>query len=182
MIATRCVLTAVLAAVLGCGAAAGAMFENPIELKVAAQIDPDSGEDSAVGGLLGLGYLFTDSLTAGVYGSIVTSDRELPVDVNRIYGMGVYGEQDLTVGYDLMPFVGASVGFLDPTGPDQSTPLHLAGWLGLRYALSGNMAISCAATLHWADEEIFDYKQKGPSDWEADDVDATADIAIRFYL
>ena len=44
------------------------------------------------------------------------------------------------------------------------------------------MAISCAATLHWADEEIFDYKQKGPSDWEADDVDATADIAIRFYL
>jgi hypothetical protein len=154
-----------------------------IETRLVARVDPQSNEEDPIGFLAGVGYQFTDSLTAGLYASYQGTDRELPVEMSRMYGFGAYAEQDLSVGYALMPFVGASAGLIDTTGPSSPTVFHATGSLGLKYQLRDNALISAAGTFHWADQAIFDYEHRdNAKGYRVSDTDLTLDLGVRFLF
>jgi hypothetical protein len=153
-----------------------------MEARLLARVDPDNtGEESPIAGLAGIGYLPQDNLTVGVYGSFQTTDRNLPRKMRRMYGAGAYLEYDLTVGYRLMPFVGASVGMIDTTGPAYPTALHLVGTFGVKYALQDSLCLSLSINGHWASEDLFDYKTDGVN-WDANPYDITMDAGVRFLF
>lgn len=156
---------------------------GPYELRVQAIVDPTDSEDANVGGLFGLGYQVAPNLTLGGYGSLVTSDREVPVRAEKQWGLGGFGEMDLSFGYALMPYVAGSVGMLDITGPTSPTALHLSASLGVKLALAPRFSLYTAGTFHWASDDVFDFEEgDGGIGGSADDTDATIDVGARFYF
>ncbi len=165
--------------------AAGAMLVAAVahgqghDVSVRFALDPDSSDDSPLTTVVSAGYRVSDETTFGLYGSFQTADRELPANMEYVLGAGVCGEfgpdaPDLPV----LPYAGASVGFLDPSGVGWQTMVHLQGCLGARFPLQSGWMLNTSVALHWADDEFFDAEADRRGNVSADDTDITFDVGV----
>lgn len=171
---------AMLVAVLVLGWA-GSAARAEMEARVQLMLDPDNSKESSAGALVGLGTRPLDRLGLGIYGSLTPTDRDLPAASDWLYGLGLYGELDLTEGYDLMPYIGLRAGLLQPEGAHYGTAKELVGLVGLRYRMTDEWAICGSFNVHWASEKIYDYDTTRTG-WDADRVDYTVDIGVRYLF
>ena len=166
----------------------GALQAQPaLEARMQAVVDPMSKDQSAVGGLIGLGSPMTERLTVGGFGYLVTTDRDLPRKMDRLNALGIFADYDLSEGYDLMPFVGARAGILNASGPDYGSAAHLVGTAGIKYHFTDRLTAAFSVNYLWASEYYFDYERKTPSapgdsDWVAHNTAITLDLGVRWMF
>lgn len=154
-----------------------------MEVRVETQFGYGDTGDLPFGLLGAFGIGLSDALTAGIYGQVFTSDRDLPNEVDIVYGVGGFGEYAMDFGSAMIPFVGLRLGMLDPTGPSSPTVPYAGGYLGLKYRLTPKVSASVAVNLHWAgdkdDYEAYDYKRSG-SGYSDDSSAVTFDAGLRY--
>lgn len=161
------------------------VFQNlpPMEVRVETQFGYGDTGDLPFGLLGAFGVGIGDSLTVGVYGQVLTSDRDLPVDVDLVYGVGGFAEYAIGIGYAVVPYAGLRVGMLDPTGPTSPTLPYVGGSFGLKCPLTDVTSVSAAVTVHWAGEkgdyEAYNYERSGGS-YSADSTAVTFDVGLRY--
>lgn len=161
-----------------CQANAGAL-----ECQAQVIVDPDGDNGDVTPGLLGgLGYYFTDRLSAGVYGSWTDADRRYPSKNSTIWGLGGFGELTFENQMNVVPYLGLRLGIEDEGGPDGATVLHAAASAGLKIYLTDVWLMTVAGTAHWADDDMFNYDEKGPGVAEMDDTNLTLDIGLRYLF
>lgn len=155
----------------------------PMEMRVETQFGYGDTGDLPFGLLGAFGVGIGEALTVGAYGQVFTSDRDLPVDVDLVFGLGGFAEYVIDIGYTVVPYVGLRVGMLDPTGPTSPTVPYVGGSFGLEYPLTDVVSLSAALTLHWAgddgDYEAYNYKRSGGS-YSADTTAVTFDAGLRY--
>lgn len=176
-------------AVMAAGVFAAGVLQAQAALEGRAQavVDPNSKDQSAIGGLVGLGVPVSERLTVGGFGYMVNTDRDLPQKMSRINALGAFAEYDLSEGYDLMPFVGARLGLLGGSGPSYDTAAHAAGTVGIKYRFTERLTAAVSANYLWASEYYFDYERKDhvmPTDpfYEAHNTCFTLDFGIRWMF
>jgi hypothetical protein len=146
-------------------------------------VDPDGDNGDVTPGLLGgLGYYFTDRLSAGVYGSWTDADRRYPSKTDEIWGVGGFGEFTFENQMNLVPYLGLRCGIEDVKGPDGQTILHTAGSAGVKIYLTDVWMMTVAGTAHWADDDLFNYDEKGVGVAETDDTNLTLDVGVRYLF
>jgi hypothetical protein len=153
-----------------------------MEARLQAIIDPTQSEESRVGALIGLGAPLNERVTVGGYGYLVTTDRDMPRNMDRINGIGVFGECDLSEGYALMPFVGARAGLLSASGPGYGTAGNLAGTVGLKYHFTDRWTTAFSVNYLWASEEYYDYEHTADGKGKASNSDVTLDLGFRWVF
>jgi hypothetical protein len=159
----------------------GAAARAEMEARAQLMLDPDHSKESSAGILAGVGTRPFDRIGLGIYGSVTPTDRDLPAASDWLYGLGLYGELDLSEGYDLMPYIGLRGGLLQPEGAHYDTAKELVGTAGLRYRLTDEWAICGSFNVHWASEKLYDFKDT-KTGWDADRVDYTVDLGIRYLF
>jgi hypothetical protein len=60
--------------------------------------------------------------------------------------------------------------------------LYLAASLGVKMPLHARVSLYGAATLHWAEKDIFDFETSGQGRGEADRTDLTLDLGARYFF
>lgn len=178
---------AIAAGVVFAGSVLAAPPPAPLELRVAGQFDPSSGDstDDDANALVGLGFQVGESLQVGPYASVFGADRLFPNQIDTVYSLGLFAEQDLSVGYRLMPYVGASAGAMLTDGVNEDVDAHVTLSLGLRCAVNDRLSLFCAGTGHWSSSDMFDYEEgtkANPEAWSADSTDVTIDAGLRIRL
>ncbi len=155
----------------------------PMEMRVETQFGYGDTGDLPFGLLGAFGVDVGDALTLGVYGQVYTSERDLPVAVDIVYGLGGFAEYAISIGYAVVPYAGLRVGMLDPTGPTSPTLPYVGGTFGLKYPLTDVVSLTAAVTVHWAgdkdDYEAYDYERTGGS-YSADSTAVTFDAGLRY--
>ncbi len=170
--------------------ASGRYLRHPVfqdlpemEVRVEAQFGYGDTGDLPFGLLGAFGVGIGDALTVGAYGQFFTSDRDLPVKMESVYGIGGFAEYAIRIGYEVVPYVGLRVGMLDPTGPGSPTVPYVGGIVGLQYPLTDAVSLTVAMTLHWAgdddDYEAYNYKRSAAG-YRADATDITFDTGLRY--
>lgn len=159
-------------------------FQNipDMEVRIETQFGYGDTGDMPFGLLGAFGINIGESWTAGIFGQVLTSDRDLPEKMSRVYGIGGFAERAFDIGYDVSPYAGLRIGMLDPSGPGSPTLPYAGGYLGLKYPLTKNISLSAALTLHVADSkgkyEAYNYKRDGYV-YSADSTDITFDTGLR---
>ncbi len=161
------------------------VFQNlpPMEIRVETQFGYGDTGDLPFGLLGAFGVGIGDALTVGAYGQFFTSDRDLPVKMESVYGIGGFAEYAMRIGYAVVPYAGLRIGMLDPTGPGSPTVPYVGGLLGVKYPLTDVISLTVAMTLHWAgddgDYEAYNYKRSARR-YSADATDITFDAGLRY--
>jgi hypothetical protein len=161
------------------------VFQNlpTMEVRMETQFGYGDTGDLPFGLLGAFGIGIGDALTIGVYGQLFTSDRDLPVKMETVYGLGGFGEYAIQIGYAVTPYIGMRIGMLDPTGPASPTVPYVGGIAGLKYPLTDVISLSASVTVHWAGDdgayEAYNYKRSG-SGYSADTTDVTFDAGLRY--
>ncbi len=161
------------------------VFQNlpPMEIRVETQFGYGDTGDLPFGLLGAFGVGIGEALTVGAYGQFFTSDRDLPVKMETVYGVGGFAEYAIRIGYVVTPYVGLRIGMLDPSGPGSPTVPYVGGNVGVKCPLTAGITLTAAVTLHWADNdgnyEAYNYKRAGGS-YSADATDITFDVGLRY--
>jgi hypothetical protein len=151
------------------------------EVKGAAQFDFADNDHDTVGWLGGMGWRATELWTLGIYGSIRGSERRLPTRMHQMYGLGLYADVTLFAQDPWTSFAEARIGMLDPSGPFYPTSMHLAGLLGVRWALTQRMQLSLAGVAQWATHAVFNYEATADGNsFAADRTDFGIEAGMRF--
>jgi len=159
-------------------------FQNLPDMEVRLETQFGYGDTGEIPfGLLGaFGIGIGNSWTVGIYGQILTSDRDLPEKMSVLYGIGGFAECGFDIGYAVSPYAGLRVGMLDPSGPTSPTLPYAGGYLGLKYPLTKAISLSAAVTLHVSGGksgyEAYNYKRNGNS-ISSDSTDITFDTGLR---
>lgn len=161
------------------------IFQQWPEMEVRVEAHTGYKETGSIPfGILGaVGAKVSPDMTAGVYASVLTSDRDLPDRLKMFYGLGVFGEYAFDMGFALIPYVGGRLGMLDPTGPGYATLLNIDGYAGLKMALSRKLDLALNVTYHWAEDDdsfsAYDYERVG-STTSTDNTAVTIDVGVRY--
>lgn len=161
------------------------VFQNlpPMEVRVETQFGYGDTGDLPFGLLGAFGVGIGEALTVGAYGQFFSSDRDLPVKMASVYGIGGFAEYAIRTGYVIVPYAGLRLGILDPSGPGAPTVPYVGGIVGLKYPLTDVISLTAAVTLHWADKEghyeAYNYKRSG-GNYSADSTDITFDAGLRY--
>lgn len=167
------VLTVIAA--LACASQAASLKQGTQEIVVEGLFDPDTAADQQLDLSLGYGQFIQDNLEVG--GEVAFSDN----DVATAYGFAGLVEYNFDQGTEIVPFVGASLGWakaeVDVGDEDfDNDALVLGVSAGLKYFLAENVAVSGDVTYEWASDEIYD------SDDGLEDTDLTLNLGMRFYI
>jgi len=144
------------------------------------QADTASNDHDVLTFIGGIGYYPAEQLALGLYASVRSSDRLLPYRMSRMYGFGLFSEYNFAPTATLQPFGGLRIGLIDTTGPGNPTSLHAAALGGAKLAISENLALSAAAVLNWAQEDLLDYEQFDDGSFSTSNTDIGIEIGLRF--
>lgn len=159
----------------------GVMAQQAIyELKLEASSDIADTDDDAHAALVGgLGWYHSESMLIGGYFSFEKKNYESYWGVSNVWGLGAYGEYLFNLNSPVVPYLGASLGFLDGSNKDDDTTFVMAGSGGIKVFLTETMAVSAQLNLNWADNEIYDYERTSIDEGDGNSFDVTANIGLR---
>ena len=151
---------------------AASLQEGTQEVVVEGLLDPTTGAGSEFDVSLAYGQFVQDNIEVGAFAEYADNDAV------SAFGLGVFGEYNFDMGTELVPFVGASIGYFnaDFDEGDSLDGINIEGQAGVKYFLAENVAISGAVVLDWATEDIYQ------DDEDFEDTDVTIQVAMRFFL
>jgi opacity protein-like surface antigen len=151
--------------------------QTTYEMRLEASTDISDTEDNAHAAVVGgLGWYHWERVLFGGYVSFEKKDADSYWGVSDVWGLGGYGEYHFNMDSPVVPYLGASLGFLDGDKKEDTT-FVMAGSGGIKVFVTDRVAISGQLNLNWADANIYDY------DWEDSEGDATdisANIGLRY--
>ncbi len=111
----------------------------------------DNGDDFEIDMNGSFGYFFQDFIQAGVFVGI-----ELVGSDYKAVDAGVFGEYNIDLGSQIVPYVGASIGliWMDWDG-DSDTAIEATGYGGARYFFVDYAAIGAELVVGVATEDIY---------------------------
>ncbi len=122
----------------------------------------DDGEDVQVSMQGSFGYFFQDFIQAGVFLGIQVYGS----DYKSLDG-GVFGEYNVDLGSQIVPYVGASAGLIwVDTEHDSDTAIEVTGYGGARYFFVDYAAIGAELVIGVATEDIYN-RGEDAVDWAA---------------
>ena len=122
----------------------------------------DNGDDFVVSLQGAYGYFFQDFMQAGAFAGI-----QLIGSAYTMFSGGVFGEYNVDLGSQLVPYVGGSVGLLWlDTEWDSDTAIEASGYGGARYFFVDYAAIGAALVLNVATEDMYNGGEDA-IDWTA---------------
>lgn len=143
------------------------------ELVVGGLLDPDTAADTQFDLSVKYGYFVADYLEVGGAGAI--SDN----DAVSTYGIGGFVEYNFDLGTEVVPYVGAGLGWLnadyDIVGEDEDA-IEFSGYGGVKYFIAQNIAISGELEFDWASEEIY------LEDDDIADTNIQLNLGMRFFF
>ncbi len=122
----------------------------------------DNGDDFEIAMNGSFGYFFQDFIQAGAFVGIdlVGSDY-------KAFNGGVFGEYNVDLGTQIVPYVGASVGLIwVDTEWDSDTAIEATGYGGARYFFVDYAAIGAELVIGVATEDIYNGGEDAV-DWAA---------------
>ena len=160
------------AGLLAGSAHAVTLAPGTMETRLAGQLDPTTADGTQVDLNFSWGYFFADNAQAGGRLSFLNSDHV------TLAGAAAFAEYNFDLGgEDWLPFVEGSLGLMSgdlPTG-DSDTAVVVELQAGLKFFLAPNVALSSAAVLDYATEDLYVDEEK------AEDTDIRLQFAIRYY-
>ena len=143
------------------------------ELVVGGLLDPDTAADTQFDLSVKYGYFVADYLEVG--GAAAISDN----DAISTYGIGGFVEYNFDLGTEVVPYVGAGLGWYNVEYDiidEDNDAIEFAGYGGVKYFIVQNIAISGELEYDWASEEIY------PEDDDISDTNLQLNLAMRFFF
>lgn len=156
------------------------LAQQRYHLFAATQIDTSSNDHDAMSLIGGFGYFPAERVSVGLYGSLRNSDRQFPRRMKQMIGFGVFTEYNANSYGSLQPFGGLRLGFIDSSGPNNTTSTHAAILGGVKFAFNNHVALSLSGVFNWAEDDIFDYTEDDDGTFSASDTDVGVEIGLRF--
>ena len=89
----------------------------------------------------------------------------------------MFAEYNFETGNEVVPFVGASLEYLNgEAADDNNDALALSGYGGAKFFLSENVAISARLVLSVATDDVY------PNDDDVESTDSRFDFGMSYYL
>lgn len=151
---------------------AASLKQGTQEIVVEGLFDPDAPGDQQLDLSITYGQFIQDNLEVGVEGSF--SDN----DLLSTYGIAGFAEYNFDQGTELVPFVGAGIGWIN-TDPDEGSSedaVAVSVSAGVKYFLAENVAIRADVTYTWASEDVF------LEDDDVSDTDLAVNLGMAFYI
>jgi outer membrane protein W len=143
------------------------------EIVVEGLFDADGAAGDELDLSLKYGQFIQDNIEVGAFAGF--SDN----DVVNTYEIGGFGEYNIDLGNELVPYVGAGIGWISLEADDSDADedgYGIYGEVGVKYFLAENVAVSAAGIYEWASEDVY------VEDGEATDDNITLNLAMRFYI
>lgn len=143
------------------------------ELVVGGLLDPDTAADTQFDLSAKYGYFVADYLEVG--GAAAISDN----DAISSYGLGGFVEYNFDLGTEVVPYVGAGLGWLNvdyDIVDEDNDALEFSGYGGVKYFIVQNIAISGELEFDWASEEIY------LEDDDVADTNIQINLGMRFFF
>jgi hypothetical protein len=129
-----------------------------------------AGDQSALQGRYG--QFIIDNVEAGVAAAFNDND------LGTVYDIGVFGEYNVDLGTELVPFFGAEVSYryldLEEIDTDDSIVLTISA--GAKYFLAENVAIRVGLNASLASEDVY------ANDEDVEDNDFNLSIGMAYYI
>jgi len=145
------------------------------ELKVEGLVDFETADDTLIALNLFYGLFWFDYVEFGIEIGIEESDSI------SIWTIGVSGEYNFDLGNELVPYLGAGLGYARydvdfGEQEDEDNAVVVNGTAGAKYFVTENVAVSGALVLQYATEDIFAEQDS------VEDTDAKLEVAMRFFF
>jgi opacity protein-like surface antigen len=143
------------------------------EIVIEGLFDPDTQFDQQIDLGIKYGQFIQDNVEVGVLAAY--SDNDLLEEM----GFGGFAEYNFDQGTELVPFVGAELAWVNVDGDDieSEDAVTLGGYVGVKYFLAENVAVSLDGKYTQASEDI--YSEDGG---DLEDKDMTINLGMRFYI
>ncbi len=140
------------AIVLTAGTSYGVMLNEGTQelgLEGAVQFQSPAGTDYTAD--VRLGHFVADLIQVGAVAGV--SDNDLATRWN----VGAFGEYNVDLGMDLVPFMGVSgaYNYVDPDVGSSDDAFVLGGYAGGKHFLAHNVAVSLKYLFEWATDDVF---------------------------
>ena len=152
---------------------AATLLQDTQEVIVEANFDPDTASGSHYDLSLAYGYFIADYLEVG--GRFVWSDD----DFIQASSLGAFAEYNFDLGTEIVPFAGVSLDYAaveieDLNSDENAIVLGITG--GAKFFIAENVAISAAAVIEQATEDIYAEED------DVSDSDIRLEVAMRFFI
>lgn len=160
-------------AVLATGLAvqATSLKQDTQEFRVEGQFDPSSNAGTVFEAGLSYGYFVADNIEVGGRISYYNDDY------TKLFSFGPFVEYNFETGNELVPFVGASLEYVNgEVGDDNNDALALSGYGGAKFFLSENVAIFARLVLSGATDDVY------ANDAKVESTEIHFDFGMSYYL
>jgi hypothetical protein len=120
----------------------------------------DNGDDFEIAMNGSYGYFYKDYIQAGAFGGVTLIGSDYKAVV-----AGVFGEYNVDLGTQFVPYAGGRLGLMWMDDGDSDTALEATGYGGARYFFVDYAAVGAQMALKLATEEMYN-KGKDAVDWE----------------
>jgi len=136
-------------------------------------IDFESAAGTAIDIDVGYGYFFIDNLE-GLVNIVFYDDDDFTA-----YGAGIAGEYNFDFGTELVPYLGAGMGYRksDPKYLNSEDAFVMGMSGGVKYFLAENVALDTSLDFEYATAKIYPKKNQ-----KFTDTDLTVNVGLRFFF
>lgn len=168
----KCIILVVVFA-LAAGSFGSLLPAELRELSVSGLLDFDTAAGTLVDLDIFFGYFIRDYLEVGIEASVRDDD------VFSFWSAGLRTEYNFDLGTELVPYLGLSLSYGEVDSDltnEGSTAVILGGQAGVKYFLTEYLALSAAAVLEAATDNVF------ANDHDFDSTNAKIDLGIRCFF
>ena len=161
----------VLAAMTAMTAGAASLKQDTQEFRLDGQFDPSSAGGTTFEAGVTYGYFVADNVEVGGRISYYNDDFA------KLFSFGPFVEYNFETGNEFVPFVGASLDYLNgEVADDNNDALALSGYGGAKFFLSENVAIFARLVLSGATDDVY------PNEDDVESTDLHFDFGMSYYL
>jgi len=160
-----------LAVLMAAGASAQLLDQGVSELRLSGLVDFETADDTLFLLDVFYGVFLVDCFEAGLAMGLRESDSL------SLWKIGAEAEYNFDLGTELVPYIGGGLfyGRFDVDGKNDSGMIIKAA-AGTKYFVTESVAISMAAVLEWASEDVY------PEEGGLSDMDTRLELGLRFFF
>ncbi|MGD9875047.1 MAG: hypothetical protein AB7T27_12380 [Kiritimatiellia bacterium] len=161
----------IMTALLASGASAQLLEQGVSEVRLSGLVDFETADDTLFVLDVFYGIFLADYFEAGLAMGLRESDSL------SLWKIGPEAEYNYDLGTELVPFIGGGIfyGRYD-AGGEKGSGVVIKTDAGIKYFVAEGVAISAAAVLEWASEDV--YSEKGG----VTDLDTRIELGLRFFF
>ncbi len=168
-------LAAFIASFLAVQSFAASLNQGTRELVVQGLFDVETTEDSQLDLTIKYGHFVLNYIELGA--AFDFSDN----DIVSSYGIGAFAEYNFDQGTEVVPFVGASIGWgrstIDTDVVDEENDAVVLGAeAGSKYFLAENIALAASGEFNWASADLYGEEN------DVSDTNIQLNLGMRFYF